>query len=390
MKRKAIRLAALLTLGLVGSGNLLMGQLLDNLLRNLPFEFALIGDSPYGPTTINAAGQKVQAYPATEFLNTIADINNHPLLAFTAHIGDVHAGDTLCSNEIYTTTLGYFNSFRSPFIFVPGDNEWTDCHRTTNGIYRPVERLAYMRNVYYPNNQSLGQRKITLLRQSDDPGYAAFQTCPQVYPPPATLTATSACYKENVIWTTGAVLFVGLNVPGSNNNFNQSAFSGVPNPFYNGPTNFDGNIEAIARDAANLYWLNKAFDMATNDTGLKGVMVLVQANLFDRYSDGYVAFLDQLRRRTVALNRPVVLVGGDSHYFRIDKPLYDKNLPLVSPNPAVTPAGALRIENFTRVEVFGDADTHWVKGTVNPFDPNVFSFQPITVQTNVKPHPILP
>ena len=44
---------------------------------------------------------------------------------------------------------------------------------------------------------------------------------------------------------------------------------------------------------------------------------------------------------------------GDSHYFRIDKPLLD--------------AQGRRLENFTRVETFGDNqangnnDVHWVK-----------------------------
>ena len=35
-------------------------------------------------------------------------------------------------------------------IYVPGDNEWTDCHRANNGGYDPLERLAFLRAMFYP------------------------------------------------------------------------------------------------------------------------------------------------------------------------------------------------------------------------------------------------
>ena len=42
----------------------------------------------------------------------------------------------------------------------------------------------------------------------------------------------------------------------------------------------------------------------------------------------------------------VLLAVGDTHIFRVDKPLYDKNQ---------------LVTNFTRVEVFGSEQVHWVK-----------------------------
>src|SRR6187200_2717305 len=56
--------------------------------------------------------------------------------------------------------------------------------------------------------------------------------------------------------------------------------------------------------------------------------------------------------------RPVAVVHGDSHYFRIDKPFLD--------------AQGRRLENFTRVETFGDHqengdnDVHWLRVDVDP------------------------
>jgi hypothetical protein len=73
-----------------------------------------------------------------------------------------------------------------------------------------------------------------------------------------------------------------------------------------------------------------------------------------------------------------VYVHGDSHYFRIDKPLLD--------------AAGRRLENFTRVETFGDNavnglnDVHWVKALVDPNSRDVFAFQPQIVPANVVTH----
>jgi hypothetical protein len=85
-----------------------------------------------------------------------------------------------------------FNSFLMPMILTPGDNEWTDCHRDNNGSYNSLERLAYLRRVFYPTNQSFGQRKLTLSRQSEDPRYAN--------------------YVENSMWAQGNVLFAAVHI----------------------------------------------------------------------------------------------------------------------------------------------------------------------------------
>ncbi len=72
--------------------------------------------------------------------------------------------------------------------------------------------------------------------------------------------------------------------------------------------------------------------------------------------------------------RPVAYVNGDSHYFRIDKPLQD--------------ASGRRVENFTRVETFGDnqgngnQDVNWLKVLVDPESRDVFAFEPQIVPAN--------
>jgi hypothetical protein len=98
----------------------------------------------------------------------------------------------------------------------------------------------------------------------------------------------------------------------------------------------------------------------------------------DANPDGFQSFLVALRDETIAFGRPVVYVHGDSHYFRVDKPLLD--------------AAGRRLENFTRVETFGDNaingvnDVHWVKALVDPRSRDVFAFQPQIVPGNKVTH----
>ena len=94
----------------------------------------------------------------------------------------------------------------------------------------------------------------------------------------------------------------------------------------------------------------------------------------DGAPDGYVSFLTKLRQLTIDFRKPVVYVHGDSHYFRVDKPFLDST--------------GKRLENFTRVETFGDHqenginDVHWVKALVDPNSRDVFAFQAQMVPAN--------
>jgi hypothetical protein len=183
------------------------------------FTFALIGDMPYGPE-----GE-------LKFPNVIADINSDRNLSFVVHDGDIKNGSSLCDNAMFFNRLALFNEFEQPFVYVPGDNEWTDCHRANNGSYDPLERLAFLRGLFFPDDQSLGARTMTLERQSANPAYAD--------------------YPENVRWVVKNVMFAGLHIVGSNNNLGRTATA---------------DAEYAARNAANLAWLAGTFARARRDT----------------------------------------------------------------------------------------------------------------------------
>jgi Calcineurin-like phosphoesterase len=292
------------------------------------FTFGLIGDMPYG-----AEGDE-------KFPRLLADLNADRKLSFVVHDGDFKNGSSLCSDAVFMNRLDLFNQSVHPFIYVPGDNEWTDCHRANNGSYDPLERLMLLRNLFFATDETLGARTFTLERQSADPQFVQ--------------------YRENVRWVVHDVLFVGLHVVGSNNNRGRTAA---------------GDIEYSARNAANLVWLNQAFELAAT-RGYKAVMIVIQANpnfdlpATDARRSGFNDFLTALEAHTIAFGRTVVLVHGDSHYFRLDKPL-------------VGSRSGRRIENFTRVETFGENDNHWLHASVAPGNPNVFVFDQRIVAANV-------
>jgi hypothetical protein len=295
------------------------------------FTFALIGDMPYGPEG------------DAKFPNVIADINADRKLSFVVHDGDFKNGSSVCSDAVFNNRLALFNQFNAPFVFVPGDNEWTDCHRTNNGSYDPLERLAFLRTLFFPTDQSLGRRTMTLARQSSDPAYSS--------------------YPENVRWAAGRVLFVGLHIVGSNNNLGRTP---------------SADAEYEARNKANVAWLHGSFALASA-YGAKAVMIVIQADpnfelpATDPQRSGFNDSLDALQADVLAYGQPVVLVHGDSHYFRIDKPMLGAR-------------SGRRVENFTRVETFGERDNHWLHVAVEPENPNVFVFDQRIVAANLVRH----
>jgi len=238
--------------------------------------------------------------------------------------------------DVYFANLDRFNRIEDPLIYTPGDNEWTDCHRTGGD---PLERLDFLRGIFFPTDQSLGERTITLNRQSD-------------------------AYPENVRWTRGGVTFATLHIVGSNNNLGRTP---------------EADAEYTARNAANLEWLHESFEAARKKDS-PGIMIAIQANPgFELEPDdpertGFNDFLAALEQETLAFGRPVVLVHGDSHYFRIDKPMYSSE------------TGA-HVVSFTRVETFGPPDVHWVRAVVRPGSSEVFSFDDEIVEENVTPAP---
>lgn len=321
-------------------------------------DFALIGDMPY------------DARQEKEFDNLMKDIDAADV-AFVVHDGDFWwdggawtekaGGLAPCSDAAFDDRLARAQRSKHPFIYVAGDNEWADCHRAKPRTYEPLERLQKLRRMYFPGDTSLGQQPMKLVRQSDSGRYMS--------------------YRENVRWTVGDVMFLTLHMIGSNNNLGRTP---------------EMDAEYEERNAANLAWMREGFELATR-SGSRAVMIIAQADPYfqntwptymqERYAlwaiglkpptshrkTGYDSFIAALEKETLAFAKPVVYVHGDTHIFRIDKPLVGSKSERI-------------IENFTRVATFGHPDTHWVRATIDPADPNVFRFRQETVKGNLLQH----
>jgi hypothetical protein len=316
------------------------------------YAIGLWGDLPYSP-----------AQAAVGVPNLIADMNAHRL-AFTAHNGDLKAGSgSLCDDALYHQALAFFDALRAPAVFTPGDNDWTDCDRPSNGGFNSLERLGRERALFFSTPFTLGQHK---LRQE-------VQSAPLCLG----LNGPVPCV-ENRRFTLRGVTYATLNVQGSCNNLCDVA----PDP-----------AEWAARNAANIQWLRETFAVAKARRSA-AVMLITQANpgwdlsdptraplrdpktlaQTDGAPDGFKDYLVALREEVIAFRRPVAYVHGDSHYYRVDKPLLD--------------AAGRRLENFTRVETFGNSaangnnDVQWLRVQVDPASREVFSYQPMIVPGN--------
>jgi len=212
-------------------------------------------------------------------------------LAFVVHDGDIWLGGTSCNEDKLRRVKGDLDGFRT-LIYTPGDNEWLDCPQG------PAGRLEAIRRTFFSEPVSLGFHPIQQRRQPDVP--------------------------ENARWEWGGVVFATLNVPG---------------PSGGGPA-----LEA------DLIWLDKTFDRA-KEIKAPAVMIIWQDDPTDGSSPELVA---RLRKRAKAFRKPVMLVHGDTHRYRLDNPWKD------------TP-------NLTRLETFPTYTPEWVKVIVDPAAEQVFT-----------------
>lgn len=310
-----------------------------------PASFALLGDVPYGLSE------------EPKFDRVIDAINATPSVRLVVHTGDVKQGSERCDDAVFQKRFTQYQRFRTAFVVTPGDNDWTDCHRANNGGYLPTERLARFRQIFYPQpGMTTGGQPIPVATQAQMPAHGD--------------------HVENIAWRFAGTTMATLHVVGSNNGldpWNQID----PSDSYATPR-ADRLAEFAAREAAALAWIDAVFDLAEANRSA-GVMIAMQANPnFDlpeaaQQRQGFNRILQRLGARAQAFGSPVLLAHGDSHYFRLDKPL---QRPLAG-------GGTAMLENFTRVENFGSPSVHWVEIAVDPRDPGVFRVIPHIVEGNV-------
>lgn len=337
---------------------------------------ALYGDAPYGTSPTDTA--ELLATPAF-----IDGINADPDVSLVMHAGDIHSGKQYCTIKYDHQIRQLWNTFADPLIYTPGDNEWTDCHKVSEGggSYNagtgqidflrdadghlidyaggnPVSNLGLVRSSFFnhPGRAIGGKLWVTTQAQSFDPHYPS-----------------DSEYVENVTFRQSRVRFVTLNQPGGSNNDNDI--------WYGAPTMSDEQSNEIAtRTAAAIRWLDAAFDQATAEKA-KAVVILLQADMWDvtdnfAHQTGFDPLLNEMAARTAAFGRPVLLINGDSHVYRSDNPMKQAAPCFVEPGsgqtavPCTNDAWAhhpdLDVANFHRITVHGSTfPLEWLKMTID-------------------------
>lgn len=257
------------------------------------FSFAVFGDTPYNE------------WEEVQIVSMIGEMNRERP-AFSMHIGDFKVAHAECSDGVYLQRREWFGLSHHAFIYIPGDNDWYDCGRALGAARDPLERLAKLREIFFSGDTTLGQRPLRLERQRD------------------------RGYPEHQRWTIEDVVFATLNVPGPNNNRRQPQ-------------------EWKPRTAALLDWMRETFAIA-HSRKLPAVVIALHADLWTG-NPAFAEILAALADEAQAYSGSVLVVHGDTHWYRFDKPLTD-------------PKSGRQIANVTRLEVFGSPFVNWTYVTV--------------------------
>lgn len=262
-------------------------------------------------------------------------------LDLVIHAGGIKGDTESCSDAVLGARERLLADSALPLLYVPGEAEWAECRRGASGRYDAVERLNRLRELFFPEDATLGRRTLPLVRQSDQ---ALFRS-----------------YRENARLAVGNVLVVGLNLPGDNNHYRVEG---------------GRNSEFEDRREANRQWLARAFSVA-RQRGMAGIVVVAHGDpqfgngweqrgrpsLFDgflrrRARDGYLEFKRQLRELSARFDGQVLLVHASVAGFAIDRPLRD--------------AAGKPVPNFTRVALPTGLSGQWAELVIAPGSPSVF------------------
>jgi len=263
--------------------------------------------------------------------------------SFGLFVGTVRGTREPCSDELFDARRFLFENSRKAIMLAPPGDLWIGCQTRSAGGFDADERMARVREVFYGDPYALGQNLLEVYRQSE---MARFRS-----------------YPENRRWQWGGILFVTLNLPIGNNNFQLGA---------------GGNGEFEDRVIGNRVWLERAFQLAQRQK-LRGVVIAVQADPHfelplrapdptSRVRDGYYEFKLQLRQLAARYAGSVLLVHGGTLGFRVDRPLLDARGRVVQNVVRVTGAG------YPPRSAQGKPDAGgWLRVVVDPGGRHVFT-----------------
>lgn len=346
--KKSLVAAATLAAGLMLSLCAVAGDHDGDRDDDKPLTVAVFGDWPYNQNLLTNAPLLINS------------VNADARVSMVIHVGDIHSGSMPCTSAgilppVTTADPGWnqavfnrFQQFHAPVFYTPGDNEWVDCHKSKEkSAGDPLKELAAVRSLFFAKTgRSLGRNERSVMSQARhfDSAHPA-----------------DAQFVENLMWEDSRVVFVTVNMPGSNND---------TLPWTGDYTNATAQAKEVAeRSEADVRWLEAAFNRA-EARHARAVVIALQADMWDPAAvvaggDGlyaYTPFVRKLADLATRFRRPVLLLNGDSHVYGADRPLA---------NPA-SATGLIHatqaVPNLTRITVQGstNAPAEWLRLTIDP------------------------
>ncbi|SAK79290.1 membrane protein [Caballeronia pedi] len=290
------------------------------------------GSAPLGFAVISdALTRPADEAPVRRMLDAIGRDGS---IAFIVYDGNLKGGAEPCRDGIYQSRHDLLDASRTPLVLLLGQHDWADCGLAHAGAYDPVERLDFVRQLFFADAGSLGQSPLNLARESD---VARFRT-----------------FREIVRWQAQGIAFIGLNVPSPNNHYLTAG---------------GRNGEFEDRTVATTFWIEHAAESARR-TEMRALVVILQGDPdFSRYErrerfgwlrfsrsnqprDGFLELKRSLAKAAETFRGPVIVIHGtdtpEPNGFHIDQPLRNDK--------------GLIVTNLTRVAVaFRKPQTQWLE-----------------------------
>ena len=260
--------------------------------------FAAYGDIPY---MVKLPDGRTDAQVLTE--DIAPKIRQNDDIPFVIHVGDLGRPQDTCSDAWLEKSKAFWeNELVKPVFYTPGDNDWTDCDRANLANPKSeLGRLDAIRQILFSQPKTLSPE----WRYERQEGF-----------------------PENETWWYNGVLFVTQHDVSTDNGRTEILL--------------DDPQKAIQladeRDEANLVWLDRAFEKATNsDTA--AVVVATQLDPFGPAqgdetplsrclsNPAYKGFCVHLQAFASKLDKPVLLIHGDTNAYCLDQPFSVEEAP---------------------------------------------------------------
>jgi hypothetical protein len=261
------------------------------------------------PSLTFAIASNVLDEPAgeTSLQHMLDAIGRERNTSFIVYDGNLKSEKEPCRDSFYNTREQILDTSRKPVVLLPGGNDWASCGLAQAGSYDPVERLDFIRQLFFGDSNSLGQTPMNVIRESDVARFRPF--------------------RENVRWQSNGVAFIGLNAPAPNNHYLSAG---------------GRNGEFEDRSIANAFWLEHAVETARR-SDMRAVVVILQGDPdFARYErrdrfawlrfsrgetsrDGFLELKRSLVKAAELFRGPVIVIHQSDtpipRGFHIDQPL---------------------------------------------------------------------